>query len=415
MGNAKVIFGNETLIDLTGDTVSANNLLSGATAHDRSGTQIVGTVTVPDTLDDLTDVTITSATNGQALVYDGSKWVNGNGGGGGASALDDLTDVDITTPTDGNLLQYNATSQKWENSDTIPDELTAMQEAGAVNILPISFTSQVINHVTFTVNSDGTITANGTASADVQIEIGRLTGAMTKDLKCSLTTVSQSGVLGLCQTVTTGGTLTNYWTPAGDSVTIPQTVDIDRIGVWIIIHNGTTVSNYTFKPMLYDARLVNPPYQPYAMTNRELTDNVNGLYSYVAKTFTPEAAITTVFKTGTYATRFNYNHKTNTVFVAVSGNLNASADSPLAAGIYHIGSVDTDNMWAPTYARMGFYATRDFCATNEPFWVNNNLNKPQLRIESTSPGTSSRVFVYIPQTISSAQWVQCYFSTTVMY
>ena len=35
--------------------------------------------------------------------------------GGGASALEDLTDVDITTPTDGQALVYDATNDKWIN------------------------------------------------------------------------------------------------------------------------------------------------------------------------------------------------------------------------------------------------------------------------------------------------------------
>ena len=39
----KVIFGGDTLIDLTSDTVDAAHLLSGYKAHDRSGTQITGT------------------------------------------------------------------------------------------------------------------------------------------------------------------------------------------------------------------------------------------------------------------------------------------------------------------------------------------------------------------------------------
>ena len=43
MGNSKVIFGNETLIDLTGDTVKSDTLIAGTTAHNRSGEQIVGT------------------------------------------------------------------------------------------------------------------------------------------------------------------------------------------------------------------------------------------------------------------------------------------------------------------------------------------------------------------------------------
>ena len=44
----KVVFGNDTLIDLTGDTVQAGDMLSGVTAHDRSGAAIQGTL-VPQT------------------------------------------------------------------------------------------------------------------------------------------------------------------------------------------------------------------------------------------------------------------------------------------------------------------------------------------------------------------------------
>lgn len=39
----KVIYGGETLIDLTGDTVTANKILSGFTAHDKGGEPITGT------------------------------------------------------------------------------------------------------------------------------------------------------------------------------------------------------------------------------------------------------------------------------------------------------------------------------------------------------------------------------------
>ena len=35
----KVIYGGKTLIDLTGDTVTADKILSGFTAHDRGGSQ----------------------------------------------------------------------------------------------------------------------------------------------------------------------------------------------------------------------------------------------------------------------------------------------------------------------------------------------------------------------------------------
>lgn len=45
MANAhtnKVVLGNEVLIDLTGDTVNAASILSGKTAHDKSGANITG-------------------------------------------------------------------------------------------------------------------------------------------------------------------------------------------------------------------------------------------------------------------------------------------------------------------------------------------------------------------------------------
>lgn len=41
----KVIYGGRTLIDLTGDTVTVDKLLSGVTAHDKSGAKITGTCT----------------------------------------------------------------------------------------------------------------------------------------------------------------------------------------------------------------------------------------------------------------------------------------------------------------------------------------------------------------------------------
>lgn len=44
MAKNKVIYDGTVLIDLTNDTVDANHLLSGYTAHDRSGTQISGAV-----------------------------------------------------------------------------------------------------------------------------------------------------------------------------------------------------------------------------------------------------------------------------------------------------------------------------------------------------------------------------------
>jgi hypothetical protein len=42
MGNSKIIFGGEVLIDLTADTVAAAKLLKGYTAHNKAGDAITG-------------------------------------------------------------------------------------------------------------------------------------------------------------------------------------------------------------------------------------------------------------------------------------------------------------------------------------------------------------------------------------
>lgn len=44
MAISKVIFGSNTLIDLTSDTVSADNLVDGYIAHNSAGEQISGSL-----------------------------------------------------------------------------------------------------------------------------------------------------------------------------------------------------------------------------------------------------------------------------------------------------------------------------------------------------------------------------------
>ena len=55
---SKVVYFGETLIDLTSDTVEASKLLSGFTAHDKSGAPITGTSTFDA---DTKDATATAA------------------------------------------------------------------------------------------------------------------------------------------------------------------------------------------------------------------------------------------------------------------------------------------------------------------------------------------------------------------
>lgn len=67
----KVVYGGTTLIDLTGDNITASDVLSGKKAHDRSGAPITGTCTYNADTSDAT------ATAGEILSGK-TAYVNGN-------------------------------------------------------------------------------------------------------------------------------------------------------------------------------------------------------------------------------------------------------------------------------------------------------------------------------------------------
>lgn len=74
MGISKVVYGGNTLIDLTGDTVTADKLLKGITAHGKDGEVVTGTCTYDVDSNDATVVVAeilkgkTSYARGQKLV-----------------------------------------------------------------------------------------------------------------------------------------------------------------------------------------------------------------------------------------------------------------------------------------------------------------------------------------------------------
>ena len=71
MAKNKIIYGGQVLIDLTSDTVEVDKLLSGFTAHDRSGEVITGTCTFDA---DTSDGTATAS----EILATKIAYVNGN-------------------------------------------------------------------------------------------------------------------------------------------------------------------------------------------------------------------------------------------------------------------------------------------------------------------------------------------------
>ena len=104
----------QQIADAVADQYDSNNVIFDNTPT--AGHGVGYTVTsegilnaIPDELDDLSDVTTTTPASGEALVWDGTKWVNGTP----TLDVDDLNDVTITAPTDGDILVYN--NGVWEN------------------------------------------------------------------------------------------------------------------------------------------------------------------------------------------------------------------------------------------------------------------------------------------------------------
>lgn len=72
MGYNKIIYGGKTLIDLTGDTITADKLLSGYTAHDKGGDAITGICTFDSDTQDA-NVAIAEILVGKTAYARGSK------------------------------------------------------------------------------------------------------------------------------------------------------------------------------------------------------------------------------------------------------------------------------------------------------------------------------------------------------
>ena len=83
--NSKIVFYGETLMDLTGDNVTADKLLAGTTAHDKTGAPVTGTCTFDA---DTKDATATAAEilTGKTAYKNGQK-VTGTMPNKGAVAL----------------------------------------------------------------------------------------------------------------------------------------------------------------------------------------------------------------------------------------------------------------------------------------------------------------------------------------
>lgn len=151
--------------------------------------------------------------------------------------------------------------------------LVELVDEGAKNLLIVTATSQTVNGVTFTVNVDGTVTANGTSTATISFV-----------LNSTVSLESGSYVLSGCPS---GGSWNSYYLTArsngswlsapdfGNSAPINGTVS----QVAISIAPGQVLNNLTFKPMLCTAAsyAISPAFAPHRPSYQELYEMVKAL------------------------------------------------------------------------------------------------------------------------------------------
>ena len=278
---------NGDMYNITDDFTTDNRFIEGSGIKCAAGTNIVwidssskwdilATVKIGN-IDDLNDVSITTPSDNQVLTYDANsgEWINANAQSG-ATSLDNLTDVTIINAASGETLLYDGA--KWVNDNKFVT-WSANNILGAKNLLNNTLTTTTDTGVTYTVNSDKSVSismTNRPASAT-----GKIIGWI--NVKQGVT-YTLSGGLDADDRIDLRLSNYNTWTnnTAGKEVISPATgssittftpnADASLMVYLRIGTTGSTGSVGTVYPMIRLADDSDTTYIPYAMTNKELTD-----------------------------------------------------------------------------------------------------------------------------------------------
>ena len=164
----------------------------------------------------------------------------------------------------------------------ISDEIADMNNVlGAKNLLPNKATSQTVNDVTFTVNSDGSVTANGTAIANTAFIINSTFRPKSGTYIISGQGLSNATNMVLAIDAHNGTTYVERLTLLTKSKE-HDNIDVDYDGydtirVFLYVESGKTETNLNVKPMIRPASIQDDTYVPYSMTNREMTPYVQAI------------------------------------------------------------------------------------------------------------------------------------------
>lgn len=157
-----------------------------------------------------------------------------------------------------------------------------LKEKDDYNLLEITAESKTINGISYTIDKvAGTVTANGTATADAYIIIATLAyeDAVGKIYSASPNGGSSSTYYGFIAFFASSW-LANY-SEYGTGLTVPVNESATTVRFEVMIRSGQTVSNLVFKPMITKAEYKGMPFKPYKTPIlRGTIDSVDAYLNY---------------------------------------------------------------------------------------------------------------------------------------
>ena len=251
----KCVINGTTYLDLSNDTVTADKLLQGYTAHDKNGVQITGTASgqslvITDTIDEhggtireITGKVVTLST--KSITQNGTYDAEDDGYDGYTSVT---VNVGGSGPTIESLNVTPSTSQQTFNSSSVdgykPVVVAAMPSGSATPAASISGTSATVSTGT------NTLTLSKTVSNTPQVSAGYISsgtaGNTSVSLTASVTTKSAATITPgtTNQTIASGTYLTGTQTISGDADLVASNI-VSGVQIFGVTGNVVLQNYYT--------------------------------------------------------------------------------------------------------------------------------------------------------------------------
>ena len=221
----------------------------------------------------------TERSNAFAVDWDGLIYVNNESTGVNVATL--ATDIETLKTSKANTSDvYTKTETDVKVADIKSDIAINKTTLGTQckNLLKNTAVTKTISGITFTVNTDGSVTANGTNSTSNYVNIVVFQGELeVGEYILSGTPVNDN----ICRMHLGLGTADGYGTYLGVDSGNGYTFTVTEKAIYTVIcqiTNGKTADNITFYPMLRYADIGDDTYEPFAPSLQEqIEENTNNI------------------------------------------------------------------------------------------------------------------------------------------